>query len=206
MNWIKKKFYWMLGERNAFPRTKHIIKYAFTSGGIRYYQFDDAFNIPWQRGIEATHVYEELQMRCDRDYLLEHTKLVDAILTGNRITMVEWQRLKAANDQMRQRLDWVVLPDLAYKLASVVYFDASENPDTYEMGYARKKIALWKANEDVDAFFLRQPLRELMPFLSGFEGSFKVYSALVEKVNKHHLNNLFTQFSGVEGSKATETQ
>jgi hypothetical protein len=50
----------------------------------------------------------------------------------------------------------------------VVFFDASENPLKYELGYAKKKIAHWKACDDVEAFFLRQPVKTLMPFLDGF--------------------------------------
>lgn len=185
MNLLQRLYYAIRGD-NAFGKTDHIIKYAFTSGGVRYYMMDDLFNIPWQRGIEARYIYEEMEMRCDREYLIEHTNAVEAILTGNKITMEEWTKLKHINDQMKQRLDWVVLPDLAYRLASVIYFDASENPETYEIGYGVKKIAHWKKSDDIDTFFLRQPIRKLMPFLDGFEGSFKTYSDLVNKVDKAH--------------------
>ena len=185
----------VLGERNAFPTSPCITKYAFTSGGIKYYQMDDLFNIPWKRGMEAIHAYEELEMRCDKKYLMQHAELVNEILTGTRIGLNEMMRLKAANDQLRQRLTWVVVPEQAYKLASIVFFDISERPDSYEIGYAKKKIEHWKQNDDVSAFFLRQPVQTLMPFLRGFEGNLRTYSEIVEQANLHHLKNLSSKFS-----------
>lgn len=195
MNFLDWILYKIRGRKNAFPKSKHVIRYAFTSGGIEYFTMDDIFNIPWQRGTEAAHVYEELRMKCDLEYLREHTKLVNEIVTGNKFGLDELQKLRRVNDQLRQRLNWIVIPDHAYKLASIVFFDASENPTTYEIGYARKKIAHWKKHSDVESFFLQMPVHRLMPFLDAFEGNFQDYSELVEEANRHHLNNLSTKFS-----------
>jgi hypothetical protein len=116
------------------------------------------------------------------------------LVTGTKFGLDELTRIRAANDQLKQRLDWVVVPDQVYKLASIVYFDASESPTHYEIGYAREKIARWKA-EDVDAFFLQKPIQELIPFLNGFVGSFKSYSDLISQVDRHHWKNLSSKFS-----------
>lgn len=206
MTLFERFLYKLRGRKHAFPNTKHIIKYAFTSGGIDYFQMDDLFNMPYQRAMEAIHVYEELQMKCDKAYLIEHSKLIDEILTGQRIGMGEMMKLKSINDQLRQRLDWVVLPDHAYKLASIVYFDASESPINYEISYGLKKIKHWKEHDDVQGFFLRQPVKTLMPFLNGFDGNFKEYSAIVDKVNLSHLRNLSTKFSEMPESEITVKQ
>jgi hypothetical protein len=196
----------LLGRKHTFPTVPAITKYAFTCGGVDYYQLDDLFNIPYQRGMEAIHAYEELEMRCDKTYLLQHAGLINEILTGTKIGLPELQQIKAANDQLRQRLTWVVLPEQAYRLASIVYFDASENPLKYEVGYAKKKIAHWRASSDASAFFLQQPLQTLIPFLSGFEGNFQTYSDLVERVHLQHLKNLSTKFSKSSGAQPIETQ
>jgi len=180
--------------RKAFPKTKYVIKPAFKSGGIWYYTMDDIFNIPYQRGLEAIHAYEELKMKCDLEYLKEHTALIDELLS-KQIGLDELTRIKAANDQMKQRLDWVVIPDQAYKLASIVYFDATENPEEYEIGYAQDKIKRWKENDDVQSFFLQQPVSKLMPFLNGFDGNFLSYSNLIERINREHWRNLYSRFS-----------
>ena len=103
--------------------------------------------------------------------------------------------MKAANDQLKQRLEWVVVPDHVYRLASVVFFDPSESPERYEIGYAKKKIERWKANDDVEAFFLLRPVQELIPFLKDLSGSFLSYSEQIEHQNRQHLQNLCTNFS-----------
>jgi len=199
-NWKAKR----KDPKSIFPNTKHIVEYAFTSGGVDYYKFNDLYNIPWRRGMEAIHAYEELEMRCDKKYLQEHTKLVNEILHGNKITMAEWNRLNLINDQLRQRLEWVVVPDQVYKLAAVVYFDATEDPSEYEIGYAKQKIERWKTDDDAEAFFLTKPMQELIPFLKDFTGSFTVYSEIIERVDKAHWNNLYTKFLEIQESPSTE--
>lgn len=151
---------------------------------------DDLFNLPFERGLMAVHLYDELNMKCDEKYLRQHTDFVGKILDGAKFGINEFVELKRANEQMKQRLEWIVVPDHAYKLASVVFFDASENPARYEPDYARKKIALWKKNDDIDDFFLRKPLRELLPFFNGFDGSFRNYSDLIQKINAEHMATL----------------
>ena len=197
-NWLRKKIdkqaAGLVPPKQAFPNMKYVIKPAFKSGGVWYYTMDDIFNIPYQRGLEAVHAYEELQMKCDLSYLREHTKFISEMLSKS-ISLDEIARIKAANDQLKQRLDWIVIPDQAYKLASIVFFDANEDPETYEIGYAKEKIERWKENEDVRSFFLRQPVSKLMPFLKGFDGNFLSYSNLIEKVNQEHLRNLSLKFS-----------
>lgn len=180
--------------RKAFPNSKHVIKPAFKSGNIWYYEFDDVFNLPYQRGLQAIHAYEELRMKCDRDYLLQHTELIDDLLSKS-ITLDEISRIKAANNQLKERLNWIVIPDQAYKLASIVFFDANEDPVNYDYKYAQEKIERWKQNEDVSSFFLQQRVSKLMPFLKGYDGNFLHYSKLVEEANRNHLKNLSLKFS-----------
>jgi hypothetical protein len=196
--WLTKKLNksaaGLVPPKKAFPENKFVIKPAFKSGGVWYYTMDDIFNIPYQRGLEAIHAYEELQMKCDLNYLREHTALISELLSKS-ITLDEISRINSANEQLKQRLDWIVIPDQAYKLASIVFFDANEDPSTYEIGYAKQKIERWKQEQDVESFFLQQPVSKLMPFLNGFDGSFLSYSALIEKVNRDHLRNLSGKFS-----------
>jgi len=196
--WIAKKLNrkaaGFTNPKSAFPHMKYVIKPAFQSGGIWYYTMDDIFNIPYQRGLEAVHAYEELKMKCDLEYLREHTNVISELLSKS-IGLDEISRIKAANDQLKQRLEWIVIPDQAYKLASIVFFDANEDPETYEIGYAKEKIERWKENDDVHTFFLRQPVSKLLPFLNGFDGNFLNYSTLIQKVNRDHMRNLSGKFS-----------
>ena len=133
-------------------------------------------------------------MKCDREYLLQHTELIDELLSKT-ITLDEISRIKAANNQLKERLNWIVIPDQAYKLASIVFFDANEDPINYDFKYAEEKIERWKQNEDVSSFFLHQRVSKLMPFLSAYDGNFLHYSKLVAEANRNHLRNLSLKFS-----------
>ena len=162
--------------RQAFPNSKHVIKPAFKSGNIWYYEFDDVFNLPYQRGLQAIHAYEELRMKCDREYLLQHTELIDELLSKT-ITLDEISRIKAANNQLKERLNWIVIPDQAYKLASIVFFDANEDPINYDFKYAEEKIERWKQNEDVSSFFFASASEQIDAVLRRIRWEF---SALFE--------------------------
>jgi hypothetical protein len=196
MNIIDSLAHFIRGRKNHFKDSEYVISYAFTAGGVDYYQFDDVFNLPYQRGREAIHAYEELQMRCDKDYLIRHSELINDLLTKGSIGFDEIARIKAANDQLKQRLTWVIVPDLVFRLASVVFFDSSEDPKRYEIGYNQKKIEHWKKHEDVADFFLRQPVAKLIPQFEGSKSNFQSYLKAIEHLSESHLKKLSTQFSG----------
>lgn len=169
--------------KSIFPNQKHMIEYAFTVKGVKYYQFNDVFQIPYERGLMALAVYEEVRMKCTREYLLKHVEACRKILHDNKIDIY---KLNALNEQMSDRLNLAFDTDLLYKLASVVFFDKKENPAVYEPDYCKKKIEFWRENKDVNAFFLQKPLVELIPFLRDVDFDLQKYSETVKKVNKMH--------------------
>ena len=169
--------------KQLFPKTDILIEEAFKSGGVMYYRFADLNNLPYKRGLMAFAIYNELDMRCTREYLEKHTDAIDKILTRPEIHIFDIKRL---NDQMQQRLSLVADVELMYKLASVAYFDKNENPESYDSAYGEKKIAKWKNNSSVEAFFLSQPLMELMPFLTNVEVDLNSYSELNRQINEIH--------------------
>lgn len=181
MAWFRKLF--RKSTKNIFPEQKHMIEFAFEVAGMKYYQFDDVFNLPYERGLMALAVYEEVRMRCSREYLQKHVEACRKILHDNKIDIY---KLNALNEQMSDRLDLAIDTDLLYKLASVVYFDKNENPAVYEPEYCNKKIAFWRGNKDVNAFFLQKPLVELIPFLKDVDFDLNTYSEMVEATNKIH--------------------
>jgi hypothetical protein len=171
------------------------IVFAFEVGGTKYYQFDDAFNTPCERALAALPYYRELDMRCTREYLLKHTEAVTELLTGTKVNL---EKLGQLNVQLKDRLNMIFEPDIAYKLASVVYFDKSESPYQYDFKYARKKIAHWKKHKGVHDFFLQMPLQKLIPFLSGVEMNLDIFSEVAEKMNRIH-SAVISSISSSEG-------
>lgn len=180
---------------NPFPQSKHVIKEAFDVGGVQYYEFDTLANLPFKRGLKFFSVFNELDMRCDRFYLEKHVEAMKNILNGKSIGLKQLSSLLALNNQMEERLKYIYDEDLVYKVASVVFFDAHENPDDWEWKYAMKKIEHWKKHEGVGDFFLHEPIQRLMPFLNAPGMSLEHYSEVVKELDKAQLANIYTNLS-----------
>lgn len=200
------KFKWKAKTRvkqeNPFPGTKHIIKPAFEVGGVQYFEFDSLANLPWKRGLKFISVYNELDMKCDRFYLTKHVEAVENVLTkGGKVGFNELVKISEYNNQLKERLKMIYDEDLVYKVASVVFFDANENPDNWEWEYAMKKIEHWKQHQGVNDFFLHEPMQRLIPFLNVPGMSFDNYSLIAKALDKKHLENISTKLS--DGQKLT---
>ena len=181
-----KKLLNRLFKTNRFPTTKHDVTYAFTCGGIDYYQFTDFNSTPAMRGLKTMVFYEELKMKCTLEYLRLHVEATDNILTSSKVSIFDIKRL---NDQLKQRLDIALDIEILYKIASIVFFPKNENTEDYDYAFNAKKVAHWKKHKGAD-FFLQKPLLELLPALKDMKGSLENYSAMVQKLNKAHLASL----------------
>ena len=122
-------------DKRREQKAQHRIEYAFTSGGRKYYRFADINNLPYQRGRAALSAFNEIQMRCSREFLLRFTKAVDETLHSNNIDIF---KLNELNSMLKDRLNLTADLDLCYRLASIVFFDSTEKPEVYEHEYAEK--------------------------------------------------------------------
>jgi hypothetical protein len=180
--------------KNNFPAHKHEIEYAFTSGGIEYYQFTDFSNMPPLRGLKTMVFYEEMRLKCTMEFLDLHTKAVDEILNSTKINIFE---LKKLNDQLKQRLNIALDTELIFKIASIMFFDKNEDFTDYDFDYNAKKVLNWKNNDGAD-FFLHKPLQEILPILKDVNENLAMYSKVVEQMNTLHLENLLQNLPSVE--------
>lgn len=171
------------------PAPEHRIILAFNQDGEDYFEFDeDVFFLPFRRGLMASAFFKELQQGVDREYLLWYTSEMKKIFSDTK--QLNLSRAAILNHQLSERLEFIFEPDLIYKLASVVYFDKSENPYNYNLAYGYKKIARWKQNEKVEDFFLRQPIKKLIPFFKGQEQNILNYLQVAQKIKEQHTANL----------------
>lgn len=185
--------------QNKFPHvTKHIVKEAFEVGGVKYFEFDTTANLPWKRGLKFLSVYNELDMKCDRFFLNAHCDAIEAQFNKPKFGANEMLQIKILNQQLKDRLTWIYQEDLVYKIASVVFFDANENPDDWEWGYALKKIDHWKKHEDVATFFLHEPIQRLMPFLGVSKQTMQQYSQTQQELDKQMLEKILENLSGTQ--------
>lgn len=189
--------------RNLFKRkpkfptvTKHITKFAFEVGGVKYFEFDTAANIPAMRGLKFLSVYNELDMKCDRFYLNSYADAVLSQFTKPKLGFQEMANIQVWTAQLKERLTWVYHEDLIYKLCSVYFFDENENPNDWEWEYALKKIEHWKKHESVLAFFLHEPIVRLIPYLKDLGPNSLSYSEAQKGLDKAQLENLLANLSG----------
>lgn len=179
---------------NIFPvKLDHRVEFAFEADGIKYFEFSDANNIPCERAFSAIALYEELNMRCTREYLQAHAQAVeDAINDRGGISITNLAKL---NQQLKERLDLIFEPELVYKLASVIYFDETENPYKYDFKYGIEKVARWKKQNIAD-FFLSLPIKKLLPQTDLSNQDLEDYSRITKALTKEHLDSIFTIASG----------
>jgi hypothetical protein len=177
---------------NPFENSEYVIKEVCTIGGITYYAYDDAFNTPVMRGLDALSIYNEVSMRCDRVFLQAYTDAISNILSKTQIDLFKIHEL---NTRLKERLTYANDLDLCYKLASVILFDRNENPLVYEPKYAAEKIAHWKKHMPDGAFFLAEPMRALLPFIDFSGINIQAYTKIIEEVKKQDWKTVLSALS-----------
>lgn len=180
----------------AFPNNEVAVE-AFKHAGKTYYHFTDNFKVPTARAICAIAIYEELRMRCTADYLQKHIAATEQILNApaGKIRLTDLAKI---NNNLKERLNLAPYPDHIYKLASVIFFDESESPFSYDFDYNAKKIAEWKKEPDLLNFFLTMPFKDLMPFGSMSKERVQNYfniASLVDKIHQQTLQELLSKKS-----------
>jgi hypothetical protein len=186
MAWWHKIF----GGGTKFPRIDYVIKEAFSVKGTTYYEMEDLFNMPYQRAAACLRYYAEFNMRVDREFLEAHVQAVDELLSFIPGKAIDLVKIKQLNNQLRDRMNWIVDEDLAYKLASVVYFDKKESPEVYDSKYNQDKIALWKKEMSAKEFFFMQPLQKLIPFLKEYEENFETYLTVTRQLKEKYQGDI----------------
>lgn len=174
------------------------VEYAFTSGGIDYFQFVNEQKIPPLRAFAAMDIYAEMEMRLSSEYLDALFKSIRAAL--NKGDLVEASSLL---NRAETRKENISNSQLLYKLSSVRYFDANEDPHKYDDTYNFKKIQRWIASDDVESFFLKVPIDDLLPSFNFSETSFREYTNLERRQLMEHLTLFIKTLSEKDENKDT---
>lgn len=155
------------------PDVRDNIEFAFQVGGRKYYRFVKDYKCPTGRFkfIDAFLYEAELRMNlkmlnayCDR-MLKELDGTAGQIRISELIKCV-WS--------IQSRCKLAFSPETIERLASVVYFDETEDLSDFSEEYGNKKIAIWRKHDFI-GFFLTKPIIELLN-LNGFsEASFQTY-------------------------------
>jgi len=188
---------------NGKINTEHRVVYSFTCNDVDYFKFDDSMSIPCGRSFNALSYYEELEMRCTREYLQGTMNAIIDILKSTEINIFEIYKL-ASNTL--ERLDYIFEPSIVKKLASVVYFDESENPYSYDFKYGVEKMDAWdkhpieiKGTEQswqpgID-FFLSKPIKSLMPSTNLSKADLQAYLATMQAMTNDQIKTVLSNLS-----------
>lgn len=161
---------------------------AFKLGGTTFYMFDNTSDVPTGRMLAALAVYTEMEMRCDREYLDLHTRAIEKLLSDPKKINVMY--IAQLNLNLKERLELMPLPDFVYKLASVIFFDNTESPYSYDFEYNKSKIEQWKKSPETLDFFLSRLAAELIPSLKPVTGNTRTFFQVAEQVAGIHLTDL----------------
>lgn len=171
----------------------HTLIPAFNLGGIQYYEFSDTNMAPSSRMFSALDFYNEFNMRCTREFLVATMKAIRTNLNGKN-GMVDFVEVAKLVLQVEERLEFIHEPETAYKYASVVFIDETEDPYNYDFKYNQDKIARWK-KETPESFFLSMPVKKLFPLLNLSKEDLATYLKTQGKISQKHLENLSTILS-----------
>lgn len=174
--------------RTYLLENKYKVEPAFSIGGVAYYHFTNQEEAPAGRQFAALAVYQEMDMRMDKEYIEMHVKVVEKLLSDPK--KINIGLIAQLNYNMKDRLGLMMTPDYVYKLASVVFFDKTESPYNYDFKYNRAKIEKWKKEGATLDFFLQTPLRGLVPSLTAQEDVSSVFSRIAEQVMDLHKKTL----------------
>lgn len=141
---------------------KHITELAFKAGGRSYYRFKEEKLIPTGRYKYIYAHLKEVDMRMNRETLLAYVKDFKDLLNGSGSKkIIQIGELWKLVINLESRVSLAFEPATIERLASVIYFDDSEDLSTYDRKYGQKKIDFWTEN-NVKDFFLTKPISELL--------------------------------------------
>lgn len=202
-NPFKKLFQTLRPSKEAnlnYPKqVEFATEFVFELDGKSYWQVSGGMlNMPYRRGLAASDIYEEVEMRITKEYIQAHVKAVGEMLNDAKkfsiVKLVEFHK------EIEQRLDWIVSPETIYKLASVLYFDETESPYEYNYKYNMEKIALWKKHNVAD-FFLLKPIKKLIPHLELSEQDLVMHIETTMKLERMQAESLLQVLSKANWTK-----
>lgn len=159
---------------------------AFKIGGVDYWMYDSALEIPTGRYMAAMGVHIELESNCDKEYLTSHVKAMEKLLNPLPGKPIQLTWVAQINKNLEERLTLLPAEDAIYKFASIIFFDESESKYSYDYDYNKIKIEKWKAAGGTLDFFSKTPIRELLPVLTLPDRDMQTYLTVRRMVEEVH--------------------
>lgn len=172
-------------EQNEHFKAELKKEFAFESGGVKYYQFaEGGMPIYYSRLVamqEKVNMAKEWKVTATvMDEFLGILEVLGGVRSGDQRVqeLTAEQRLQEMNGRvsmMRKRIEMGGEMSLLYDLASVWFFDETEDPAKYDYAYAKVKIARWLNDHALHAFFLRTPLSDFLELQTSYNAGTAIY-------------------------------
>jgi hypothetical protein len=144
------------------PQVAHQIEFAFESAGTKYYRFGKEFQMPTGRYKWVMHYLREVDLRMDLDtmkkYMAGLKKILNGGTTGKMIQLGEAWKIV---DKIEARLALAFEPAGIARLASVTFFDDTEDLSGFNFEYGSEKVDKWAKAGTLD-FFLTSPIEDIL--------------------------------------------
>lgn len=161
MNRIKKFFYRNTKRKTLYHKDfegKTIL--VKTVNGVNYYRFKDDLDMPYGRYIYLSSFLQSIELRMNLATLNGYIDQLEANLGGSK-GKIDVGGSVILLKQLKTRTKILFDEDLAYSLASCIFFTDDEELNTYSMEKNKKKIEAWRSSGSLD-FFMLMPVRELL--------------------------------------------
>jgi hypothetical protein len=114
---------------------------------------------------------------------------VDAVLMDSKIKTKEalLTKLAVLNSHLKERFGLATNLTLRMKLATVLYFDETEDITTYNYQYGVAKAKHWAESHDIPDFFLKLPILNFLPSLQDWEQNLATLMRAEAIKAIHHL-------------------
>jgi hypothetical protein len=182
------------------PDLANQVEFAFECLGKKYYRMAHEFRLPTGRYKFLDAYLQEHEMRMTLPMLEAYLDKIEAILNG-KAGIIKISDIAVTVHNMRTHTKLAFLPESVYRLASVSYFDETEDLRDYDKAYGEKKIKDWLADGKL-SFFLTRPIVELLN-LEGIS-----VEHLQTSINEHQsvIDSIFGQLTpSLETSSKEET-
>jgi len=133
---------------------------AFKADGVQYYRFVKDIEMYWGRYMfMQTFLYEQ-NLRMTVELLEKYMDKMEKALNPVK-GVIELGKVYQVIGQIKSRCALGFEVETTYRLASILYFDDTEDLHTYDKPYNDKKIESWRGAKMVD-FFYHKPMTEFL--------------------------------------------
>jgi hypothetical protein len=143
------------------PDIAHKVEPAFDVRGKQYYRFTEEHQMPTGRYKWVLNYLREVDLRMDIETFKSYLKGLKSALNPGEKHVINLEEAWKIILNMESRANLAFEVEGVRRLASVIFFDDSEDLSGYDMKYNRVKMLNWENNKTLD-FFLTMPISALL--------------------------------------------